>query len=1363
MRGGGKNVEEHISFDALIESAPEKLRKSYGTDEPRTLEITYVPEGLGGPSQQEVVYEDPGEGAKRPRLLVSLQSVLALKALCEREFARQQNLVAMLHQCRCAYFKELLWLREQLLLAARPEQQFVQDAVKNYEVYWFEPSQYVNEELREFLVECIRHTNRKLIEDNYLLRMQLGGKSAAENEDTDVTLKRLLKRLGPSKVVKMVQAAASSKDQGSKELAEEFQGSVLEIAAQLGWAKYEYKPPPETFPDQSGQVKELEEALRDKASETESLRNRLRETAGELDLTKRSVAEAEAAAAAERARAAAEQERADAERQRAEQAEADLAKLERERQQPVVVRAPPPPPDTKHLDKLKAAADRAADRVNACVVRLGRMKSFRGAGPTPPTSPSAGSVHTGLEQASAALEDLLHRAAPDAPEVVADPEAAKALQKLQATAAELQAKVAKLEQELQEAREAELRAKQEAAEALRKAEEAAVAAAAKPQTTVVVKTEVVAATPTGVDPAELKKAEEAHKAATKRAAKAEKEAEALRKQVDELKEELAALKKEAAGLRSKLQDAGGGNAELLERLGRLEEQVKELKLKLREAEEQGDEFAGKLSRAQDRIRELKEEVKHWKRKAGEEVDEEDDDEEDLDLPNFLISYAKRNRNRAGVPRWSLLSEDARLGQMKREYLFGQKSHVLVSAAASSAFHFLQARQNTSDQPPPKKHHSREHSPEQIQQFLELWNAREAENAERRTPSGGRSQSPGGQALRPASPLPPAAPGLEAPPGSGRQPSPGRSAGGTAAAPMWYQPQHPQLQPEHLQLVPPAPPQRWPGGLAGYEVVPPQALASAAAAAASAAAAAAAALRQPSQRQGRSQPAGQQFAARGPAAGADAPTVAMSLHVAAMCGWTPPLQVQGRGATPGADDARRAPSPPSAAPAAAAAAPPAEARATAHSPSSGRALSPGGGGRLEPMKPPLPWAVAPLAGPAAKDAPAAVVCAALSSPSRRAPGSPPPQPARLPAQPPADGRSLSAALQEQLIATAAAAETGAPAVREGAASPPSPWGLASASLRPTRVAAVATVGVTPLAQCQTSPLATKGRSSPASSSQSTGLPLSPSRTSPDSLNCSLAQSRDFKRSRQSADTSMAFSSVDFLESPLASPPGAALAGRLALKSSYTAPSKIVAPQVGLRLGASRRSASGASLREPPDGLGGSAGAAASSPLGGTLRAGDLGGTLGAGSLGGTLRGGLGSTLGAGDLGGTLGGGGLGGGPGEGGHGAQASSPQAKRPSGSGRGGGGDPNVTWGRSRSTAALPLTNAPTGAAALGITGGRAQEPPSPSKPQRGGGVAGGKAGPGPLEGGEEGFIAEVLPPLPQGRVRKAPPPSWMLAMAAA
>lgn len=203
-------------------AAAEELWKKAREEEaePRPLQIQYSIESAGEePLDQEdetdnvteTVFEDPNEAKLRPRLLVPLQSVLGLKALCEREYTRTETVTELLNQCRTAYYKELLYLREQLILAAEPEKQLMLDAVQNYEVYFFNPPAYVDDDLREYILNCSRWTHKKLIEENYELQMKLSG--AGQNDvfdNADFCLKGLLRRHGTYRLFKIMHRIVSN-------------------------------------------------------------------------------------------------------------------------------------------------------------------------------------------------------------------------------------------------------------------------------------------------------------------------------------------------------------------------------------------------------------------------------------------------------------------------------------------------------------------------------------------------------------------------------------------------------------------------------------------------------------------------------------------------------------------------------------------------------------------------------------------------------------------------------------------------------------------------------------------------------------------------------------------------------------------------------------------------------------------------------------------------------------------------------------------------------------------------------------------------------------------------------------------------
>eukprot|EP00435_Cladocopium_sp_Y103_P035419 s149_g9.t1 len=116
---GSTSAEELWKKATAEEAEPRPLKIRYSVEHENEFEETTLEHVV------ETVFEDPNEAAERPRLLVPLHSVLGLKALCEREFIRTEAVTEMLNQCRTAYYKELLYLREQLILAAEPEKQMM--------------------------------------------------------------------------------------------------------------------------------------------------------------------------------------------------------------------------------------------------------------------------------------------------------------------------------------------------------------------------------------------------------------------------------------------------------------------------------------------------------------------------------------------------------------------------------------------------------------------------------------------------------------------------------------------------------------------------------------------------------------------------------------------------------------------------------------------------------------------------------------------------------------------------------------------------------------------------------------------------------------------------------------------------------------------------------------------------------------------------------------------------------------------------------------------------------------------------------------------------------------------------------------
>jgi len=216
--------------------------------EPRTIEISYNADAnktqkVPGQFIHEVVFEDSSEELSRPRLLVSLQSVLALKNLCEKELNRTARISEMLTNCRTAYFKELCWLREQLTMLTKPNAPAMVSAVQDYEVHWFDPPGYVDEEMRNFILNCIRETNKKLIEENFHLASKLhaltdGGEGNTEGDEMtdEVMLNTLIRKQGPSSLLTNVKAFVESHSANS-EWKNDWKVSITEFAEGLGMMK----------------------------------------------------------------------------------------------------------------------------------------------------------------------------------------------------------------------------------------------------------------------------------------------------------------------------------------------------------------------------------------------------------------------------------------------------------------------------------------------------------------------------------------------------------------------------------------------------------------------------------------------------------------------------------------------------------------------------------------------------------------------------------------------------------------------------------------------------------------------------------------------------------------------------------------------------------------------------------------------------------------------------------------------------------------------------------------------------------------------------------------------------------------------
>eukprot|EP00927_Polykrikos_kofoidii_P045880 TRINITY_DN40013_c0_g1_i1.p1 TRINITY_DN40013_c0_g1~~TRINITY_DN40013_c0_g1_i1.p1 ORF type:complete len:1300 (-),score=241.87 TRINITY_DN40013_c0_g1_i1:326-4225(-) len=640
-------------------------RGTFGDDEdedehPRTLEIRYS-RSTGDdielpPAQVEVVFEDQDEGEhRRPRLLVSLQSVTALKQLCEREFARVEVLSGRIDSCRKAYFKELLYLREQLVLAGRPEAQACWDYVMSYEVYWYDPPAYVDAELKEFMLNCNRITNKALIEEIYNLKQSGAVKSApAPSSDDDAEVRRLLKKLGPAKLLKRIWGTLGTKEHGSPELRDELFEAVKELFGERLAPPRREEPVAKNTGPSKGELDKLRKEIEDlhkQLEAMENLRRMYKELQHELEDVKK-------LAAAEKARADAERERAEAEKLRADNALAELAK---------------PPPPTTGSDKsaelaLRQASDRAAGAVSKATAVL--AKKMNVAVPKAAVLPSASK----LDGAVSTLEALSTQ------EVKVEPKTVEVIkERVISTGSDgkevkrLEERISELEAQLEAAKQEVKKAKQESDSWKRRVAELEgrpVAEALPPPEF-----------DTSSFDAEIASLKKARKDALKKAEESEQREEVLKQQLDRLKEEMRRLENRAP----KTIIADDGSKQRVEQL-----------------EEELEAMAMRLTRAQDKIAQLKEELRKYKRMAGEEVnsDDESDDDFEGDIPSFLIAYFRRIKN-SPKPRWQLLSEDAKLAVKKREWLFTQKVRImepamkpaLLSSEATAAFNFLKRKED----------------------------------------------------------------------------------------------------------------------------------------------------------------------------------------------------------------------------------------------------------------------------------------------------------------------------------------------------------------------------------------------------------------------------------------------------------------------------------------------------------------------------------------------------------------------------------------------------------------------------------------------------------------------------------------------
>ncbi|CAE7350386.1 hypothetical protein AK812_SmicGene23458 [Symbiodinium microadriaticum] len=642
----------------LGSASAQKLWKNKTDDsEPRPLQIEYnsglseedneIFEDLGLPGHQKVaetVFEDPEEAGIRPRLLVPLQSVLGLKALCEREYIRTETVTEMLNQCRTAYYKELLYLREQLILAAEPEKQMLLASVQNYEVYYFNPPAYVDEDLKEYIMNCSRWTHKKLIEENYELQMKLAGQEDVF-ENVDFCLKGLLRRHGTYKVFKtMHNIVKNAKDLFNPEdmiRKKEMEG--LKPIDELQAAVVELFPNLKAKEDNSGlllaEIEELQQSvtqLRAELAKTKDLLEKERNRANELN------------------------RKCDEQKQLLEKPRADEVE---------VVKTVDNEATLEELKQLKELRQEMEQEAEAQARRLRKQLDEFAAAKSLPSGSSKADPKKHLQKLDEAISDAerLFQAAASlsAQQVVTKVQGAtkqvvdksgeeKALKELQQLRQELEALKAKLAAAEKREREAlqKLKELQTRPDKVEKSDSAG---------------------PVPEDYEEIKTRLE-----RKIARIAELEAE-----LDQTKRDLRAANRKVEEQELLLQEKGRKDAEKAKQLSDLME-------KLRKSEEEADNLGGKLYNAQEKIKKLKEEIRDLKNKLGIKVEESEGEEEEEaeDAPSFMSRYAIRAKN-SGKPRWMLLSEDAKLKSQKTEHIQNQAhQHVGSSFQAANALQFL---------------------------------------------------------------------------------------------------------------------------------------------------------------------------------------------------------------------------------------------------------------------------------------------------------------------------------------------------------------------------------------------------------------------------------------------------------------------------------------------------------------------------------------------------------------------------------------------------------------------------------------------------------------------------------------------------
>jgi len=612
---------------------------------PSTLEITYVRD-VGVEPQTEVVYEDPGE-AGPPRLLVSLSAVTALKDLCEHEHAKYDKTVRTLGECRASYYRELRWLREQLHLAYRTDAEAMARKATlthdDFEVYWFEPPHYIDDELKEFLVACIRQTNQKLITENSELKEQLNKAEILKEGGVRAVLRNLRKDHTVPKILRELYGLLKGKD------LQEFEEAALLLLQGRGVDVPSSLHASRDLADLMAANEELE-ALRQKSRGDQAALAELH-----AKLAQRVDADLE------RERANAERDRADAERRRADLIQQRAERLERQYQelrQQLEVTA-------LSSGAAKFELDRTS-RLNKSVSKLSEALLCLTPTSSTTTTPNVSPICKRKNQVSFIATPFSPMAVGELAEKQAPPETFdEALVRLDEVANGFDAVAQGVLAELQylRAQTAQLQAVNLARE---RAEDASVQNGQDARRNEVART-----------------AE--HAAAMDAASKAEAHAISLGREVAEGH---AHLKQER------------------EKNNCLQAELDEHRRKLEEANGIIERLQGRMAAFSAKVEKLKGKIRSLQASTGgsDALSDEDDDLEDL--ADFMIPYRMRvAAAAAGKQRWQLLSEDATFSRKKREYLLGQKLRIYRApqpgeeAVVSAAFQFLR---NPSEPSSPKQ-------------------------------------------------------------------------------------------------------------------------------------------------------------------------------------------------------------------------------------------------------------------------------------------------------------------------------------------------------------------------------------------------------------------------------------------------------------------------------------------------------------------------------------------------------------------------------------------------------------------------------------------------------------------------------------